>query len=413
MIDLASKKCMGKNNDGTCQKRPSYNTIGSNSPLYCLEHKEPEMVDVKHPRCYECKSIASFNFLGNKRPIKCSLHKEPEMVNVKHRYCQHKSGCTILASFNFPGMSAIYCYNHAHEIPGMVMVGQKTCETNGCDERSKFNFPGETSRRFCFKHKEEDMVNLNHKIEFCIKSGCDNLVLFNLPSKKPIYCNDHKLPDMVNLEEAKICNVTNCTTLPIAHVTGVYYCLSHYPDQTAVANLNRECRFCENTESTYICTECKVNSKGHLKEWDVVRHLKRNIDKVPILDSNTPVSECSKRRPDIYYQCETHVVIVEVDEDQHRRYQPECECARICEIVGSIGGSPVTIIRYNPDKITNNGRLVNIPRSERLEKLVDVVKSELNPVYNWRVKLIQLFYNDDYETYQPYKEEDITNIIAV
>ena len=30
-------------------------------------------------------------------------------------------------------------------------------------------------------------------------------------------------------------------------------------------------------------------------------------------------------------------------------YEESCECARLSEIVGGIGGRPVTMIRFNPD----------------------------------------------------------------
>jgi len=134
----------------------------------------------------------------------------------------------------------------------------------------------------------------------------------------------------------------------------------------------------------------------------------------PTVDSNRFVSECSRRRPDMLWMLPGHAVIVEVDEKQHSQITPECECARICEITGSLGGLPFTIIRYNPDEIKNQGFPVEIGTQERLAKLEEVTKKELATVPGkFEVKLIQLYYNDDYLEYLPYKEEDITSIVAV
>jgi hypothetical protein len=45
------------------------------------------------------------------------------------------------------------------------------------------------------------------------------------------------------------------------------------------------------------------------------------------------LQECSKKRPDIYFELNKHCIIVEIDENQHNSYQNSCECARINEIV--------------------------------------------------------------------------------
>jgi hypothetical protein len=170
-----------------------------------------------------------------------------------------------------------------------------------------------------------------------------------------------------------------------------------------------------------VCLECRPKLRKQ-KEWEVLNYLRENVSQKPAFhDSSRPVSECSKRRPDIFYQCLGHCVIVEVDENQHRNYNPSCECARISEIVGSLGGFPVVFIRYNPDAIKWKGKFVSgVSREKRLEMLVDVVKKELNAIFEtFTVRLIQLFYDDDGEDgeydsdYQPLKVEDITRFVTV
>ena len=107
---------------------------------------------------------------------------------------------------------------------------------------------------------------------------------------------------------------------------------------------------------------------------------------------------CSKKRPDIYFELLQHCLIVEVDENQHNSYEDSCECARINEIVNGIGGKSVVFIRYNPDNIKNNTNIIQISQLDRLKLLVETIKSELVKDYDmFLVKIIQLFYNDDYE----------------
>ena len=123
---------------------------------------------------------------------------------------------------------------------------------------------------------------------------------------------------------------------------------------------------------------------------------------------------CSKKRPDIYFELYKYCLIIEIDEHQHCKYTDSCECARINEIVNGIGGKSIIIIRYNPDVIKNKNKKINIPTSERIDLLVKTIKDELVKDYDtFIVKIIQLYYNDDYEEYQPVKEEVITDIVCI
>jgi hypothetical protein len=116
----------------------------------------------------------------------------------------------------------------------------------------------------------------------------------------------------------------------------------------------------------------------------------------------------------IYFELNTHCVIVEIDEYQHNTYEDSCECSRINEIVNGIGGKSVIIIRYNPDIIKNNENKIIIDQYERLNLLVKIIKEELIKVYEkFIVKIIQIFYNDNYEEYQSIKEEVITDKVCI
>lgn len=123
---------------------------------------------------------------------------------------------------------------------------------------------------------------------------------------------------------------------------------------------------------------------------------------------------CSAKRPDIYFELNKHCVIVEIDEKQHNNYEDSCECARLNEIVNGIGGKCVIVIRYNPDTITHSGKIKNYTQNYKIDLLVNTIKKELVKEYNkFCVKLIQLFYNDNYSKYKTIKTEKITKIVSI
>jgi hypothetical protein len=123
---------------------------------------------------------------------------------------------------------------------------------------------------------------------------------------------------------------------------------------------------------------------------------------------------CSLKRPDIYFDLNKHSVIVEIDENQHKSYEDICECARINEIVNGIGGKSVIMILNNPDIIKNNNKKINISQADRIDLLVKTIKEELIKSYDsFVVKIIQIYYNDDYEKYQAIKEEIITDKVCI
>jgi hypothetical protein len=145
-----------------------------------------------------------------------------------------------------------------------------------------------------------------------------------------------------------------------------------------------------------------------------VRYIKKNIDTSFKHNTTKPVKECSNRRPDVYFELLKHIVIVEIDENQHKSYAESCECARISEIVGSIGGKSVIFIRYNPDKSYNKKIEVKYENSYKLKILIDEIKMQLVKEYEeFNVNVIQLFYDDNYEKYQERKEENITDKVAI
>ena len=82
--------------------------------------------------------------------------------------------------------------------------------------------------------------------------------------------------------------------------------------------------------------------------------------------------------------------------------------------MNGIGGKSVIIIRFNPDKIKNREETINIKLEYKLEMLVKIIKEELiKEINDFKVELIQLYYNDDNENYNYIKKEEITDRVCI
>jgi hypothetical protein len=83
--------------------------------------------------------------------------------------------------------------------------------------------------------------------------------------------------------------------------------------------------------------------------------------------------ECGNYRPDILIDCNTHFIVVEVDEHQHDSYDSNCEMARMNNIYISLG-LPVVFLRYNPDAFYYNEDIVKVKTTNRLNYLYERIK---------------------------------------
>jgi len=197
-------------------------------------------------------------------------------------------------------------------------------------------------------------------------------------------------------------------------IENIKYCYQHNPsvDEYEI-KLKKLCKYCDLCEkSDYICKTCEgIKNK---KETSIIRYLRKHIDTKFEYNNSSMLGGCSKKRPDAFFELQRHCIDVEIDEHQHNAYEDRCECARLNEIVNGIGGKSVIVIRYNPDKVYNNRKLVEISQENRLNLLVKVIRNELIADYDkFQVKLIQLYYNDNYAKYQEIKEEDITSLVCI
>ena len=444
MVRVATRQCAHSG----CALKPSYNAHGQTKGLYCKEHKSPGMVDVMNRRCAHegCAKQPFYNEGGQTKGLWCSEHMRDGMVNVVTKRCEHE-GCTKIPSFGVRGSAgASLCKAHATS----GMVGRRRCSFEACDVKACFNLPGSKRGVRCAAHKTYGMIDVATRR--CAHPDCTTMPTFAEPEQKTAvmckkhrtatmaslnikrchapacralatygkdefhraqYCADHKLETSVCIADALRCSRDGCSAqyeFVVESETGAHkVCLAHAPPGYEIA-LKRLCKYCDIREDVpFVCVTCR--QRMHKKEHAVVRHLRRTIE-LPLIYDESPGFECTRKRPDIRFETPTHDVIVEVDENQHRQYQESCECARISEIVGALGGKSIAFVRYNPDAVRYGGKIHGVTAAERIDLLVETVNEEIQRASTeFEVRLVQLWY--DAPVAAAKREMDITRLVAV
>ena len=110
----------------------------------------------------------------------------------------------------------------------------------------------------------------------------------------------------------------------------------------------------------HIFPERKVVRNWKTKETHVRQHISELASTEECLKGlqltfDRALGGCSRRRPDCFLECISHAVVIECDENQHANESSySCENKRMMEIYQDIGHRPITFIRLNPDKYTDD-----------------------------------------------------------
>jgi len=125
----------------------------------------------------------------------------------------------------------------------------------------------------------------------------------------------------------------------------------------------------------HLCSYCNPNTSKRQKtrEMKIKALLESTTDLNNHIHDKPVGGECGKYRPDFLYDALTHFVVVEVDEDQHRGYDPECERVRMINIVQALGMRCV-FIRYNPDAFHIDGKTVRVYEKKRHELILKTIR---------------------------------------
>jgi len=251
------------------------------------------------------------------------------------------------------------------------------CLHDGCKTRPSYNLEGEKPL-YCATHKKEGMIDVINKK--CLHEGCKTRPSYGKEGEKPLYCSTHKKEGMVDVISVK-CKTPLCST----HVRKKYdgYCLYCY---------------------IHLFPDKPVSYNYKTKECAVVEYVKINYPHPWITDKI--IGGCSRRRPDLLLDLIDQVLIIEVDENQHIKYDCTCENKRIMELSQDLAHRPIVFIRFNPDEyqtitscwgINKNGICV-VKKSkqdewdQRLNVLGKTIEYWLTHRTDKMVEIIHLFY---------------------
>jgi hypothetical protein len=232
--------------------------------------------------------------------------------------------------------------------------------------------------------KKADMVDIiNNK---CIKCNL-KVPYFNFANeKKAIYCGDCKKADMVDIKSKKC-----ITNLCEQHSKKDKYCWRCY----------------------YFINPSKRPKRLKLKEEEVIKYVKDNFKDIDMITDKCLIGDglCLKSRPDILIHLNNHSIIIEIDENQHKFYNPICDEARINNIQEALN-RPIIIIRFNPDAYTYKGKIIKscfkddvntglktIPKNKlddwnnRLAVLKNTINDNLEYLNDEPINIIKLFYD--------------------
>ena len=378
MINVYHKLCIEKD----CKKRASYNLINE-KPLYCVDHKKENMIDLLRKHCKEekCYTEPQFNLPDKKGGLYCGKHKKENMVNVvDKRICKEKD-CKTQASCNYINKTPEYCSEHKKE--NMFNVKTKRCREENCAIFPSYNLETEITALYCKEHKKENMIDIKSKR--CLEKNCNIGPTYNYINLLPIYCNKHKKDNMINVKNKNKCK-NDCDTI-LTNEKYKGYCLRCF-----IFKFPNE----------------KISKNYKIKEIHMTDFIKEKFkEQVMIFDKQT--GGCSKRRPDVYIDKFTHVIIVECDENQHR--DTSCENKRTMELFQDFCNRPIVFIRFNPDSYINEGKkklssfkthkLSGVPMirdkkewSNRLICLKICIEKWLNNIPEKEITNEYLFYDD-------------------
>jgi hypothetical protein len=291
-----------------------------------------------------------YNIVGSSVGIYCVAHKTAEMINVKDKTCRHE-GCNTIPYYNIAGSSVgIYCA--IHKTAEMINVVSKTCQHEMCNKQPVFNIVGSSVGIYCVAHKTADMVDVVNKT--CKSEWCSTRVNNNKYDGYCLFCYMHLFPDK------------------------------------------------------------PVSRNYKTKEYAVVEHIKTQFCEYQWVADRVVSGGCSRRRPDLMLDLLTQVIIVEIDENQHRDYDCSCQNKRIMELSQDMDHRPIVFIRFNPDEYeTDSGTNITscwgqnkhgicvVKRSktdewtQRLQALDDQIRywTDANNTTDKTVEIVQLFYD--------------------
>ncbi len=385
-INVVNRKC-------ECGKsQPSLNIIGEKQGKWCSHcpNKAPNAVDVINRKCECGTSRPLYNITGQKQAKWCSHcpNKPPNAINVVTRKCE--CGKSI-PSYNIAGQKQRkWCSHCPNKPPNAIAVVSRKCQCGA--SRPRYNITGQKQGKWCSHCPSKPANAINVASPKC---ECGKSAHYNIVGYSSAFCSNCLQPGMT-LNPMKRCK--ECKNLAIFGTSERLRCENHkFKDDINL--VERKCAKCgleEVLDASALCKNCNpalFTKIKHSKELHIRDVLLAN-DFVFVHDKIANGSECGKERPDFVFYHDSHIVILEVDENQHSTYPCECEQIRMINITQTFGGMPVLWMRYNPDAYHKDGQLVKVSLRQREAHLIQWLKWSRDYQSQHLAEVLYLFYDE-------------------
>lgn len=432
----SSKVCKYKD----CKNSSNYN-YKDKQPKFCKDHaiiisgKElgghiSQMRNVKNTTCKyyiddenDCIAIATCKINGIK--MYCPNHAKVEKVTeimkstVIKKKCKFEN-CNIIPSYGYlnGNNKKIYicCQSHIKNLQPFyeqeIKQLYKECKIEGCNERArKESEEGKHDIAYCYKHGKELNDNSKKKCQF--EGGCKKEATHNYKEiREPILCKDHKQDNMRSKKNI-CCNYKDCIidgNFSLNKDDKERYCKDHKSDNMYhyISEICKNCnKFLERNESTE-CSNCNPTIYLNSKEEQVRKLLINNNIEFEYNKGIKGTNNNNPLKPDFKINCENYYIIIEVDENQHKRYKDEYEINRIKKIREKLDKN-IIILRFNPDSFKVNNKLNQIHFEDRLKFLLSIIKELINEQNTSYIELYKMYYDCKCTSYCSFmhKEENL------
>lgn len=168
-----------------------------------------------------------------------------------------------------------------------------------------------------------------------------------------------------------------------------------------------------------LCKYCNPNKSKKTKEEEFYKFLintKLNKSEYYKLIYNNCIGfECGNYRPDFKFDCNLYFVIIEIDENQHKQYETNCELTRMNNIYLANGLSTL-FIRFNPDSFICNNEKIKLSLKDKYTTFINDLPNYLFNNYIFKsdkgIDIIYLYYDCKCISncnYKHFKELEIIN----
>lgn len=409
-----------------CDRTAYFGIMGKTEERHCVIHKKAGETRLSGGLCCE---VGCGKNVSERRGIWCTIHtatdtgdtgggddtskkydksdKSDKGVDVAVVIRKEKSAAKKdeVLDISVPSCKCIICFKQKDEMGNRKMINATWCNEAGirlwcakhgkenggkkkiyypcklCGKPAKYGDPTTRERLYCDTHCDmEKHINLCKKVPgltnrvrqerksmmlrmakdggesatvpavVCMVEGCSGKAAeWSVLGKTPTHCTTHKITGM------------------IMHTADI-----DVNELMAIANDMEQSNRKEEKSKT-----------RRLAKQQQVREMFDNCGLKYESYDKAANSLCGRERPDFVFGCETHKVIVEVDENQHKRIPNGCELLRMYRVTSYYGGMPVFWIRYNPDsykhlKSSDAAMTANRSTEFRLLELVRCVRKALS-----------------------------------